>query len=331
MTRRADEEAAARERGRREAHLAEGVHPQHLELLSGADDDESGRFYLISPEIAVAADGPGSLMFEHYFLTESGYDGGNLMISINGGAFTPIPPLAYDVVPRNAFVHNPYNAALNDLVDQNTNPKRGEDAFTGANPISGDNNWGQSQVDLAAAGVAAGDTIRLRWDFGQDGCNGNDGWYVDNVEVFTCGDDGPPPPPPQECTDYPANMPIPEHPSIKFLGYVDEPTRDALLSAAAALVVPSPYESLSIVLLEAWNRGTPAVVNGSCDVLRGQAIRSDGALYYRTYDEFARAADYLLGNPEVARQLGANGRAYVDREYRWPVVMERLEQFLAAL
>jgi glycosyltransferase involved in cell wall biosynthesis len=129
----------------------------------------------------------------------------------------------------------------------------------------------------------------------------------------------------------PANMPIPEHPSIRFLGYVDEPTRDALLSAAAALVVPSPYESLSIVLLEAWNRGTPAMVNGSCDVLRGQAIRSDGALYYRTYDEFARAAEYLLGNPEVARQLGANGRAYVEREYRWPVVMERLEHFLAAL
>ncbi|MGH8241943.1 MAG: M4 family metallopeptidase [Steroidobacteraceae bacterium] len=188
-----------------------------VDLGNCADDDESGRFYLISPEIAVAADGPGSLMFEHYFLTESGYDGGNLMISINGGVFTPIPPLAYDVVPRSAFVHNPYNAALNDLVDQNTNPKRGEDAFTGANPISGDNNWGQSQVDLAAAGVAAGDTIRLRWDFGQDGCNGNDGWYVDKVEVFTCGDDGPPPPPPQECTDYPANMPIPS-PILSLVG-----------------------------------------------------------------------------------------------------------------
>ena len=67
--------------------------------------------------------------------------------------------------------------------------------------------------------------------------------------------------------------------------------RDALLAAASALVVPSPYESLSIVLLEAWNRGTPALVNGGCDVLRGQALRSDGALYYRTYDEFAHAVE----------------------------------------
>ena len=129
----------------------------------------------------------------------------------------------------------------------------------------------------------------------------------------------------------PANMPIPKHPSIRFLGYVDDPTRDALLASAAALVVPSPYESLSIVLLEAWNRGTPALVNASCDVLRGQAIRSDGALYYRTHDEFARAAEYLLDHPDVARQLGANGRAYVDREYRWPTVMDKLEKFLASL
>jgi glycosyltransferase involved in cell wall biosynthesis len=129
----------------------------------------------------------------------------------------------------------------------------------------------------------------------------------------------------------PANMPIPEHPSVTFLGYVDDARRDALLTAAAALVVPSPYESLSIVLLEAWNRGTPALVNGGCDVLRGQAIRSDGALYYRTADEFVHAVEQLLRNPDIRRQLGQNGLAYVDREYRWPVVMGKLEQFLAGL
>jgi glycosyltransferase involved in cell wall biosynthesis len=129
----------------------------------------------------------------------------------------------------------------------------------------------------------------------------------------------------------PANMPIPGHSSIRFLGYVDEQARDALLSSAAALLVPSPYESLSIVLLEAWNRGTAALVNGGCEVLRGQALRSDGALYYRTYDEFAHAAEYLLRNPEASRQLGQNGLAYVEREYRWPTVMGKLEQFLAAL
>ena len=40
-------------------------------------------------------------------------------------------------------------------------------------------------------------------------------------------------------------------------------------AGASALVVPSPYESLSIVLLEAWNRGVPALVNAHCAVLQG--------------------------------------------------------------
>ena len=72
-------------------------------------------------------------------------------------------------------------------------------------------------------------------------------------------------------------------------------------------------------------------MNGGCDVLRGQAQRSDGALYYRTYDEFAHAVEQLLRTPDVSRQLGQNGLAYVEREYRWPVVMGKLEQFLGAL
>ncbi|MGH8222802.1 MAG: M4 family metallopeptidase, partial [Woeseiaceae bacterium] len=211
-----------------------------VDLGNCSSDDESGVLFMISPEIAVAADGPGFLMFEHYFLTESGYDGGNLMISINGGIFTPIPPLAYSVVPGSAFVHNAYNGSLNDITDQNTNPKRGEEAFNGANPISGDNNWGQSQVNLAAAGVAAGDTIRLRWDFGQDGCNGNDGWYVDRVEVFTCGEDAPPPPPAQECTAYPADIPIPS-PIISLIGS----TTTATVSGASSPVTDVNIRNLT--------------------------------------------------------------------------------------
>ncbi len=189
-----------------------------VDLGNCSSDDESGVLFMISPEITVAADDPGFLTFEHYFLTESGFDGGNLMISINGGIFTPIPQLAYSVVPGTAFVHNPYNGNLNELIDQNTNPKRGEEAFNGANPISGDNNWGMSQVDLAAAGAAAGDTIRLRWDFGQDGCNGNEGWYVDQIEVFTCGAGTPPPPPPQQCDLYPADVAPPGSLILPVLG-----------------------------------------------------------------------------------------------------------------
>jgi glycosyltransferase involved in cell wall biosynthesis len=129
----------------------------------------------------------------------------------------------------------------------------------------------------------------------------------------------------------PANMPIPHHPSVRSLGFVDEAVREALLSNASLLIVPSRYESLSIVLLEAWNHGVPALVNGRCSVLKGQAIRANGALYYENFDEFARALDFLLDHPDLARQLGQQGLAYVDSQYRWPLVMERIERFLASL
>jgi glycosyltransferase involved in cell wall biosynthesis len=126
----------------------------------------------------------------------------------------------------------------------------------------------------------------------------------------------------------PAKMQIPSHPRIRALGYVSDEVRRALLAHARALVVPSPYESLSIVLLEAWNQGTPAMVNGLCKVLAGQVSRANGGLFYRSASEFAEAADYLLNHPHERGALGRQGLAYVDREYRWPVVLGRVERLL---
>lgn len=129
----------------------------------------------------------------------------------------------------------------------------------------------------------------------------------------------------------PANMAIPRHPAVRPLGYVSAAVREALLANATLLVVPSPFESLSMVLLEAWNHGVPALVNARCKVLEGQAQRAGGALAYRNYDQFAVALSRLLREPSVAHELGRSGRAYIDRTYRWPQVMQTLESFLAAV
>lgn len=126
----------------------------------------------------------------------------------------------------------------------------------------------------------------------------------------------------------PAKMQIPIHPHIRALGYVTGEVRDALLAHARALVVPSWYESLSIVLLEAWNHAVPALVNGRCKVLAGQVTRANGGLYYMFPAEFDEAADYLLGRPAERDALGRQGLAYVEREYRWPTVLARVERLL---
>jgi glycosyltransferase involved in cell wall biosynthesis len=63
-------------------------------------------------------------------------------------------------------------------------------------------------------------------------------------------------------------------------------------------------------------------------VTRGQTIRANGGLYYRNAAEFEAALDHLLTDDETRRCLGAQGLAYVDREYRWPTVMSKLEKLL---
>jgi glycosyltransferase involved in cell wall biosynthesis len=126
----------------------------------------------------------------------------------------------------------------------------------------------------------------------------------------------------------PAKMTIPSHPRIRALGRVSDAERDTLLHGAAALVVPSPFESLSIVLLEAWNRGVPAIVNGHCAVLKGQVRRANGGLYYRSSAEFGEAVEALRHADADRRALGAQGLAYVEREYRWPTVIARIEALL---
>jgi glycosyltransferase involved in cell wall biosynthesis len=126
----------------------------------------------------------------------------------------------------------------------------------------------------------------------------------------------------------PAKIPVPSHPRIRALGFVADDVRDALLTGARALIVPSPYESLSIALLEGWNHGVPALVNGDCAVLAGQVRRANGGLSYRSAKEFSAGLDWLLSHEHEARTIGRQGLEYVEREYRWPIVVERVEALL---
>jgi glycosyltransferase involved in cell wall biosynthesis len=129
----------------------------------------------------------------------------------------------------------------------------------------------------------------------------------------------------------PAKLQIPAHPRIRALGYVSDEVRLTLLAHAQALVVPSPYESLSIVLLEAWNHGVPALVNGRCQVLAGQVRRANGGLAFRSSAEFGEALQYLLSHAPEREALGRQGLAYVEQEYRWPTVLGRVETLLTEI
>lgn len=122
------------------------------------------------------------------------------------------------------------------------------------------------------------------------------------------------------------SMPIPKHPDIRAVGYVEESTKLNWLQNAQLLVLPSPHESLSIATLEAWALGIPALVYES-PVLMGHCIRGNGGLYFSCKEEFIEALRLLRSNTELRRTLGQNGQNYVRRKYTWANVTQRYIAF----
>jgi glycosyltransferase involved in cell wall biosynthesis len=118
---------------------------------------------------------------------------------------------------------------------------------------------------------------------------------------------------------------------IRHLGFVSDEDKFDAMAAADVLIMPSYYESLSMVALEAWGLGTPVLANGRCDVLKGQCLRSNGGLFYESYSEFAEALGALASSPSIRRAMGRNGMAYFRRHYAWPVVERKYLQMFEQL
>ena len=126
-------------------------------------------------------------------------------------------------------------------------------------------------------------------------------------------------------------MPEPRVPGVRYLGYLTEAEKHAALAGASAVVCPSPYESLSIVLLEALSLGSPALASARSPVLKDHCLRSNGGLYYASEDEFVEAADRLVREAGLRRAMGERGRAYVAENYRWDVVLAKYRSAIAAV
>jgi glycosyltransferase involved in cell wall biosynthesis len=117
-----------------------------------------------------------------------------------------------------------------------------------------------------------------------------------------------------------AIIPIPQHPRVHHLGFLPDEDKFDGIVASDLLIMPSYFESLSMVALEAWAMGRPVLANGRCDVLKGQCIRSGAGLYYERYEEFAETLYALESNGPLHARLGRNGRDYFTDNYTWPVI-----------
>ena len=121
---------------------------------------------------------------------------------------------------------------------------------------------------------------------------------------------------------------VPNNKNIVSLGFVSDQDKFDGISGAISLIMPSEFESLSMVVLEAMSLYTPVIVNGRCPVLKGHCIKSNGAFYYNNYYEFAGELDYILSHIQEKEIMCNNAKKYVEENYEWNSIVERLTSLI---
>jgi len=104
-------------------------------------------------------------VFNHYYDTEDGRDGGMVEISTDGGTTW--------IDLGSAMLENGYNGVLEDGTNDDIDNR---EAFTGVS-----NTYIRTLVDL---GAYASTTVDLRFFFGTNDARQFDGWYVDDIIIY---------------------------------------------------------------------------------------------------------------------------------------------------
>ncbi len=111
--------------------------------------------------------------------------------------------------------------------------------------------------------------------------------------------------------------------AVSFVGRSSAPRVAGLLSRASALVVPSTYEGMPLVVLEAMAAGVPVVASRVSGI---PEVVVDGETGWLVPAEdpaaLGRALAEVLANPAEAARRGEAGRRRVTERYRPEVVAE---------
>lgn len=126
-------------------------------------------------------------------------------------------------------------------------------------------------------------------------------------------------------------IPVPKNKDIISLGFVSEEEKYAVLKDAEMLVLPSHFESLSIVVLEAFAFKKPVLVSGHCAVLKGHCTKSNGGLYFYGSEDFNECLSLLNSSKELRDAMGEKGLQYVNSRYQWDIILKKMTEFIDSL
>jgi len=126
-------------------------------------------------------------------------------------------------------------------------------------------------------------------------------------------------------------MPAMKHPQILLPGFLTEQDKQSALTDATLIVSPSRYESLSLLVLDAFNAGKPVLGFAESRVVTQHLAKSQAGFVYSTPDEFCQQLHLLLHDEQLRQTLGQKGKSYIDQNFRWPNVVHKFQTFLTNL
>lgn len=128
-----------------------------------------------------------------------------------------------------------------------------------------------------------------------------------------------------------AVIPVPKRKDIVELGFVSDEDKFNGMAGAEFLLLPSKFESLSMVVLESFGVKTPVLVNGECEVLKAHCRKSHGGYYYTSYNDFEIKVGKLLSYNDLRKKMGQRGAIYLKKNYQWDLICRKLSYLIESI
>ncbi len=123
-------------------------------------------------------------------------------------------------------------------------------------------------------------------------------------------------------------MTLPEDPHIRYVGFIDKQDKADALLGCSAVISSSLMDCLSMQSCEAWAAARPVLVYAKSPVVTGLCRRARGGAIYANSRQFSKLLFKLENAPEWAAERGKNGKAFIEKNYNWKIVIAKLHHLI---